>query len=282
MASIAGAGRYIKGVSKGLGRGDFFPASSRAPVGEAPGGSSSERLVGPIKLGRHRIPVAGLERPIQLVQITDVHLRSVGPLHRTLTTAIQRVEGDVVVLTGDVVAREWTRAALDDFLAKVPRGRLGTFAALGNWEHWQGDVAMWEGLYASHGIPLLREQVAQVGQLQLVGLDDHLAGASDPDGVLGELDLTRPTAVLSHSPASFDAIARPGVDLVLSGHTHGGQFVLPGAGALWVPKGSVPYIRGFYRKNSSLLYVSPGLGWSIAPLRIGCPPEIALHILEPA
>ena len=70
--------------------------------------------------------------------------------------------------------------------------------------------------------------------------------------------------------------------LVLAGHSHGGQVRVPGLGALWVPRGTGPYVAGWYEQDGSHLFVSRGAGWSIAPLRWGCPAEIALLELRPA
>jgi predicted MPP superfamily phosphohydrolase len=70
--------------------------------------------------------------------------------------------------------------------------------------------------------------------------------------------------------------------VVLAGHTHGGQVVLPGLGSFFLPRGSGAYPRGWYTLGGSHLFVSRGLGWSVAPLRVRCPPEIALVRLEPA
>ena len=77
------------------------------------------------------------------------------------------------------------------------------------------------------------------------------------------------------TPALFPKLVHPKVPLVLAGHTHAGQIRLPKFGAFWVPRGSDHYIAGWYKRDNTHLFVSRGLGWSVAPIRVGAPPEIA-------
>jgi predicted MPP superfamily phosphohydrolase len=86
---------------------------------------------------------------------------------------------------------------------------------------------------------------------------------------------------LFHSPEYFDQIA-PTIDLAFAGHTHGGQVNAPLAGALWLPPGSGRFVEGWYSSANAKLYVSRGVGTSIAPLRFLCRPEIAVVIVTPS
>ena len=131
-----------------------------------------------------------------------------------------------------------------------------------------------------HGVRLLVNEAVDLGPLRLVGSDDHLAGEADVGGLLGESGQL--SVVLTHSPAHFPQVVRPHVRLVLAGHSHAGQWRLPGLGVPWVPKGTGAYVAGWYRHQTTWLHVSPGLGWSIAPLRLWCPPELSRIRLRPA
>jgi predicted MPP superfamily phosphohydrolase len=271
----------IRGIARGIRKGDLFPAASRVPVRDAPGGTTVTAF-GAFQLVTHRVPVRGLAAPVSLVQLTDVHLRQPTPSLTRLAGAISALSADVVVLTGDIVAREWQHTAVHYFLARLPEARLGRFACMGNWEHWAGfSPQRWREMLAPHRVRLLVDEAADVGPIRLVGLDDGTAATPQIDAALSGGAPGVPTVVLSHSPGIFPAIARPSVALVLSGHTHGGQVRVPGVGALWVPMGSGPYILGFYEQDRTLIAVGRGLGWSLAPLRANCPPEVVRFELYP-
>ena len=113
----------------------------------------------------------------------------------------------------------------------------------------------------------------------IFGTDDHLAGLSNPSSWKFE---KKPYIALSHSPAFFSQLCIDPIRLVLSGHAHGGQMRLPFLKALWVPKGTDHYVSGWFHQNKQHLFVSRGLGWSVAPLRLFCPPEAAYIDLIPS
>ncbi len=108
-----------------------------------------------------------------------------------------------------------------------------------------------------------------------MGMDDALSGEPDPD-LLSRLPKGVPSVVLSHVPTLFPDLAAKGADLVLSGHTHGGQIRAPIKGALWMPMGSGHYDCGWFEEGASKLFVSRGIGTSVAPLRFLCRPEAAV------
>lgn len=278
------AWRFVRGVSRGLRMGAFFPPEGRRPGAAAPLGSEEWPLPSPAGMVRshHRLPVVGLTRPLTLLHLSDVHLRRSSPWVAALCAALRGLSADLVLLTGDVVTRGWQEAAVRAFLEALPPARLGRFAVMGNWEHWSGaHPASWGALLAAHGVRLLRDEVVDTGPLRLAGTEDLLAGVSDPRALRARLPPGPPTVVLSHSPGMFPALAGPGVSLVLSGHSHGGQVRIPGLGALWVPRGTGPYVAGWYERQGTALFVSRGVGWSIAPVRTGCPPELAEITLSP-
>lgn len=286
--------RYVRGVSKGVRKGDLFPAAGRLPVGTAPAGSEDPPLrLGPIARLRqeggvftapvHSLEVAGLARPLEILHLTDVHLRGDDAWVARLAEAMRPLRPDLVVLTGDVVAREWTREAVDHFLSALPPAPLGRWAAIGNWEYWaKAPPPVWGPILAAHDVGFLFDAWTDLGPLVLAGTDDFTAGQPDLRRTVGALPPDRPAVVLSHSPGLFPQLARPEVALVLSGHSHAGQVRLPALGAFWVPRGTGPYVGGWYQQDQSHLYVSRGVGWSIAPVRLWCPPELARIRLLPA
>lgn len=281
--------RFLYSLSKGLRRGDLFPRAGRAPLGAAPGGTTPA----PRALGNqvqafgeslHRLPVAGLARTVEILHLTDLHVRDEGPWLDSLCTALRALRPpDLLVLTGDVVTTGWTGAAVTQLLESLPVAPLGRFAVMGNWEHWSGATpGPWRSRLSEHGVRLLHNERAVLDDLVLVGTDDHLAGEAPPDDLVPTETDSLPVVALTHSPAHAPALAGPRVPLVLSGHSHGGQVRLPLLGAGWVPMGTGPYVAGWYALGGTHLFVSRGIGWSIAPVRLGCAPELARIRLEPA
>jgi uncharacterized protein len=114
------------------------------------------------------------------------------------------------------------------------------------------------------------------GELAIVGLDDPVTARADvrciPDGAPGRF-----TVVLAHAPNVLELLNdRHAVDLVLCGHSHGGQCRLPRRRALFLPYGCRGRAEGHYRQNGHWMYVNRGLGWTFLPIRWNCPPEIVL------
>lgn len=293
-ARLKEAWTYARGVSRGVARGHIFPPEGRDVPAKAPGGSEDPPLaLGPLARLRqegglftapvHRVPVPGLTRPVEILQLTDVHLRRADAWVEALAEALAGLKPDLLCLTGDVVAREWRPEAVRRFLAALPAAPLGRYAVMGNWEYWaKARPELWRPLLAEHGVSLLLEEWVDLGPLVLAGTDDALAGQPDPARTVDAVPTDRPTVVMTHSPSLFPALARPWVRLVLSGHSHAGQVRLPVLGSLWVPRGTGPYVSGWYQKESTWLYVSRGVGWSIAPVRMWCPPELVRIQLVPA
>lgn len=216
----------------------------------------------------------------RIVQISDLHNAKFGKNNQKLVDRIRECEPDMIVLTGDLVDSNHTnvdRAVqfVDEIVKICP-----VYYVTGNHEYWleksEYDELM-DGLIGA-GVVILDDQVVEISRgdakFRLVGLDDK----SLADGTLEALlsDEKELTVVLAHEPQYLVRYASIGVDLVLSGHAHGGQFRLPFVGGIVAPdQGFLPkYTAGEYYMNGTEMIVSRGLGNSVIPVRLFNFPEI--------
>jgi uncharacterized protein len=229
-------------------------------------------------------PTGSRQTPVRIVQISDLHIQRYGRLEKSVVERVRQLVPDVIVLTGDIVDRADTLPALEMFLNELRT--TPTLAVLGNWEHWSKvDLSELSRIYAgTAGSRILINETIKLRirgrNIAFTGLDDFTAGQPNAQAIpLFTNSDTDTRVVLQHSPGIFsqDTKSSPAfrADLCLSGHTHGGQVTLFGK-TLWTPPGSGPFNYGWYQTETCPLYVSRGIGTSIAPMRFGARPEIAL------
>jgi predicted MPP superfamily phosphohydrolase len=231
---------------------------------------------------RTDLPVSGLPPALSGLRvglITDVH-RSRSVSHEDVQDAVallMRERPDIVVLGGDYVTwgdRRFVRPAAEA-LAGLS-ARHGVFAILGNHD----DDHDMPAALASRGFSVLRDARTRIvinGQpVELAGIRFWTRRAADIATVLR--GATAPVILLAHDPRRFTEAAKLGIPLVLSGHTHGGQVVLPGLGAVAAQK--FPVVAGLARNDRTTLFVSRGVGTVYVPIRINCPPEVAVLTLR--
>jgi len=220
---------------------------------------------------------------LRVIQLTDIHagIYMTREEIRQLTDRVIALQPDLFVLTGDYISNsmEFLPGCIEE-MARV-RAPYGTFAALGNHEHWYGELSPIQAVFSQYRIPLLlnAHQVvySEQGAFAVAGIDDLHAGHPDLAAALHGLDSHMPILLLSHRPEVFPLAAAYGIRLTLAGHYHGGQVKLS------LPSGDIspahlltPYPEGLYRLNASHLYVSRGIGTTFTPVRFNVPPEITL------
>jgi uncharacterized protein len=222
-------------------------------------------------------------RSLRVVQLTDLHagiFMTREEIRRYADQAIA-LQPDLFVLTGDFISTSmaFLPGCLEE-MARV-RARYGTFATLGNHEHWYGWLSELQTIFQKCRIPLLHNthQVIQTeqGPFAVVGIDDMRSGRPDLDAALAGLDSVIPTLLLSHRPEIFPRAAARGIPLTLSGHYHGGQVKLRLHGRdISFAHMRTPYPEGLYRMETCHLYVSRGIGTTFTPVRLNAPPEVTL------
>ena len=232
-----------------------------------------------------QIPLANLHPALvgfKIVQLSDFHIDPFFPIDliRTAVTTANRLQPDLIVLTGDYISKVGDAMfALTPILAGL-NARHGVYAIMGNHDvrRDERNNAVQRGLQQIR-LPLLinRGITLTVGQgrLYLAGVDDGLWGRPDLKAAMAKLPADTPVILLAHEPDLADRYTLDRrIGLQLSGHTHGGQICLPGLGALYLPYLGCKYDRGLYRVNSTWLYTNRGIGSTRLPVRINCRPEI--------
>ena len=232
----------------------------------------------------------------RIAQLSDIHIGPFMPSSdiRRVVEMTNSLRPDLIVLTGDYVT--WdpdTQGAAVDSLNGL-KAPLGIYGCLGNHEIMTHTQASITRLFAEQNVRILRYERApiRVGNesLNLIGVDYE---THRHRGYLGEHHVRRylegvdqlmvpgqVNILLSHNPNTFDRAAELGIDLSLSGHTHGGQisldFISPD---LSIARLMTPYVKGHFEKPGGQLYVNRGIGTIAVPIRLDAPPEITLFEL---
>lgn len=233
----------------------------------------------PVKIAQLPPALEGL----RILHLSDSHLAHYTTLD-TIVSALSQAEPfapDLIVITGDIAD---DLSMLGDALKLTSelRPRFGTYACLGNHEYYRGLPEV-KRIFERSPVPLLINQAIQLDvagtALRIAGIDDprHVGGADRAffktaiDSMLSGADAADFTVLLSHRPTALNYASELNLDLILAGHTHGGQI---GAGERSVFEVVSPqsYMWGHYQKGQSHLYTSSGVGhWF--PFRLGCPAE---------
>jgi uncharacterized protein len=222
----------------------------------------------------------GLLAGRRAVHLTDLHIDRYGPRHDRILQITGDLRPDWIVITGDLLNVPEGLPHLFRFLGHL-RGIAPIYVTLGNHDHYSGvSVAEYAELADRHKITLLVNQSAVIsvtgGELMIVGVDDPSLHRADLRCLPPRVD-HRFTLLLAHAPNILDQVEpHHAIDLILCGHSHGGQWRVPGIPTFWLPPGCGGRIAGWHRSGVHRLYVNRGLGWSFLPFRWNCRPEIAV------
>lgn len=215
----------------------------------------------------------------RIVQLSDVHhgpFSSPEQIERAVETA-NRLQPDIIALTGDYISKERQFAApCAEMLGKL-KARFGVYAVLGNHDHWV-DAPLLTDLFRAEGITVLINEGMRFEQngetFWIAGVDDSMVGLEDLSLALAGARDDEMKLLLAHNPIVLRRAVRASVDLVLSGHTHGGQVAIRGERSTARPRKRA--LQGLWRQGKTQIYVNRGLGTVVLPIRYGCPPEISL------
>jgi uncharacterized protein len=217
---------------------------------------------------------------LRIVQLSDLHHSNFTgrpQLEHAVDTA-NRLDADLIALTGDYISNDRAFATPCAEVVGRLRARYGVYAVLGNHDHWT-DAALITDLFRAEGITVLVNEgmrfEARGAAFWLAGVDDTMVGLEDLPLALAGSREDELKLLLAHNPIILRRAARANVDLVLSGHTHGGQVSLRSErGASGRPRRRL--LKGLGRQGETQIYVTRGLGTVVLPIRYGCPPEVSL------
>ncbi len=272
-------------------RRQFVKGLIAAPLVAVSSMSAYARLIEPYQylISETDIYIRNLPKAFEgfrITQLTDIHhsrILGIEEVRRVVKIA-EQTKPDLFVLTGDYTTsyRRYIEPCAEALsMLSAPEG---VWAVLGNHDHYTDPELTTRALERQHITVLNNAHTSlQRGSdaIQLSGIDDWSWNATDWQRAFSGLNANTPTILLSHQPSVLDLEQTQTVALILSGHTHGGQLMLPviGAPARFATQ-DLKYARGLFRSGDTQLYVSAGTGVIGLPLRFGVRPEIAVLRLQ--
>lgn len=254
-----------------------------------------------LEVNRLQIPIAGppAGAPLRIVQLTDFHFQKRVPISyvESCVRAANAEQPHVIALTGDYIHKGARYVeGIADLLAELS-APLGVYAVLGNHDHAVRN-ALRVGIrrhprlhqkvsdsLTRRGIRVLHNELLVVdhggARFQISGVDDLWSRHCRPDLALAALDPELPHVMLAHHPCTIELLGERRCDLMLSGHTHGGQVHLKRFGSVTLSRRMRNFAAGLYTHGQSRVYVNKGVGFGLR-IRYNRRPEIAVFELTPA
>jgi uncharacterized protein len=223
----------------------------------------------------------------RLANISDIHLGQwITPKHlHGVVKLINQEKPDSITITGDFVSY-----ILEDFKNDLKAALMDlkpaehSFAVLGNHDHWLGAEKIRNILTESEVIDVSNDVYTikrDKAALHIAGVDSVMLGKHHLEQVLEKLPENGPAILLAHEPDFADISSTTGrFSLQISGHSHGGQFLIPGLGTFIRGPHFIKYPAGRYQVGDMIQYTSRGLGTNVFWIRINCPPEITMFTLK--
>lgn len=234
-----------------------------------------------VKLGRLPKKIDGL----RIIHLSDIHHSPFTDLEH-IERAVKisnRLKPDLFILTGDYVSHEREYIAPVAKVLGELRSEFGTYACLGNHDHWTDPIHVTEQ-FRNAGIRMLINEgfrfEARGASFWMAGVDDHMVGKTNLPAALRGSYPDEMKLLLAHNPLIFRQAVRLGVDLTFSGHTHGGQVKVRDPEKRILPQRKLT--SGLHKRKSSQIYITRGIGTVVLPIRYQCPPEISMIELRSA
>ena len=237
------------------------------------------------QVNTYRIPVPNLPPKFdgyRIAQLTDLHHGFLMPqtvvekiIHKTNT-----LQKDLIVCTGDYILERNATKQIDTVWPQLMKlnANDGVYSVLGNHDHWGStDRSLYwlekSGQSIRHkAVPIIKGDE----RIWIGGAGDYMEDDLGIDDAFQHVPDSECKVLLSHNPDSADTVYNTQIDLMISGHTHGGQVNIPFIGPPILPVKNKLYSSGFIRTEGTNLYISRGLGWAMIPVRFNCLPEISV------
>ena len=217
----------------------------------------------------------------RIAHISDTHFGfySFETIYDRVLSTVKGIRPDIIAYTGDLISRKESTEDALKFVERLSR-TSPVFIVWGNWDHYKLESKLntfKEELESAGEVVVLTNEGVELERgerVYMIGVDDPFTGRDRLDAALPADKGLK--ILLAHSPQIIDS-AEGRVDVVLSGHTHGGQVVLPFIGPVYIPlpEKYKKYAAGVYKIRGTVLYVNRGIGMSFLPMRFMCPPEVA-------
>ena len=238
-----------------------------------------------IQINTYKIPVSNLPpefNGFRILQLTDLHFGFLVPKY-IISYVIEKaisIDKDIIVCTGDYIHERNSTTQIDivwPFLSKLS-AKYGVYSVLGNHDHW-GDFERsyyWlekTGQNLRHKVKFI-EKMGQ--RIWLGGTGDLWEDKITIDDIFKDVDDCECKILLAHNPDTADLNFKTKIDLMICGHTHGGQVNIPFIGAPVLPVRNKKYSSGFIESDKTNLFIGRGIGWAVFPIRLNCTPEISI------
>ncbi len=242
------------------------------------------------KKNRYVIESQKIDRELRISHLSDLHQKSFGEQNSELFRLIAEFEPDIIAVTGDMIKHERQKDADAPYLLNFARGIAQiapSFFVTGNHEqHFLNQVT---DLFEQNGVRVLGNAVEQLKiheqMIAIGGVHDPKIAPSGLEQVAEQCGkMPGFHLLLAHHPEHFEIFAQHDIDLVLSGHTHAGQFRIPVVSAVVIPgQGLFPkYVEGRHEGNQTVMIISRGLGSSgFPPIRVNNPPDLVEILVKP-
>ena len=219
----------------------------------------------------------GIPSEVTIVQVSDLHNQFFGINQSTLLKRIKEADPDIIVITGDVVDKTHTNFAISEDFIEGAVKIAPVYYITGNHEVWIGDKKMspfYEKM-RSLGVIFLDDTYVDMGDYILAGIGDSSLTSFV---AYPPFDDSKPVVMLAHEPQFSELYKKLGADLVLTGHYHGGQIIIPGVGGFVSPEYEIfpQMYEGCNDIDGMQLVISRGLGNSVLPVRINNYPELVV------
>ncbi len=232
-----------------------------------------------IKIEREIIKIENLPQEFEgmrIVHISDLHSSKFGRREKEILTIINQLKPDFIFITGDFISPNPDIGSVSFFWQVLGERYLNrVFGVWGNHDHWYKNFEVLKKKLKQAQIEILENEKKKLKigpskeYIYLIGVDDpHTNRDNLSRARQGIVDRNISQILLAHSPDIMSKVEEQGIDLVLTGHNHGGQIVFPVIGPIFVPSRSGrKYLKGLFKENSTYLYVNRGIGTSLVPIR---------------